>query len=205
MRLPDRLVPVIAMAALVVGLAHAADQTILGKQMQVADPKPGVDATRRKFVGQGKEVASSNTIVGDPSSTGAVARVGIFPSNSQFFYLPQGTDPQSGKPFWRATSTGYTYKDKAGTNGAVKIAQIQKSSGGTFQLKVVALAKNGSISLVPPNTAQSAVCLRLDIVGGDHYATLMTTINSTVVRNDAKLFKLTNSTSGETSCFFGGE
>jgi hypothetical protein len=50
--------------ALGVGLAHAADQTIVGKLLLVKDPKPGVDATKRKIVAQGKEKASGNTIVG---------------------------------------------------------------------------------------------------------------------------------------------
>src|SRR5262249_1907243 len=51
--------------------AYAADQTILGKQELVKDPKPGVDATKRKLLGQANEVGSTNTIVGDPTVDGA--------------------------------------------------------------------------------------------------------------------------------------
>src|SRR5262249_22486478 len=64
---------VAAVVALAVS-AGAADQTILGKQLQVKDPKPGVDATKRKGLGQGKEENSPNTIVGDPTMAGARRR-----------------------------------------------------------------------------------------------------------------------------------
>jgi hypothetical protein len=183
----------VALFALV-GLAYAADQTILGKQVLVKDPKPGVDPTKRKIVGHGKESASPNTIGGDPTVSGAVVRIfveGAFPV-SQTFPLPPGTDPASGKPFWSTSGSGFTYKDKAGTNGAVTVAQIKKSGSGTFQIKVVALAKHSPIALVPPNPGSSA-CLLLEIGGGDRYHVLLPPApNSSIKKNDAKTFRITN-------------
>src|SRR5262249_39376412 len=56
-------------------VAYAADQTILGKSLQVKDPKPGVDPAKRTIVGLGKEKNSPNTIVGDPTVAGAILTV----------------------------------------------------------------------------------------------------------------------------------
>jgi hypothetical protein len=82
------------------GIGYAADQTILGKQVLVKDPKPGVDPTKRKVVGQGKETASPKSIVGDPTTSGAVLTIFVEgpPSSSQVFNLGAGTDPATGKP-----------------------------------------------------------------------------------------------------------
>jgi len=69
----------------------ATDQTILGKQVLVKDPKPGVDPTKRKVVGQGKESNSPNTIVGDPTVTGAVVTIFLNgTAESQLFNLGTG-------------------------------------------------------------------------------------------------------------------
>jgi hypothetical protein len=182
------VLPLLALTA----LGYAADQTILGKQVLVRDPKPGVDATKRKIVGQGKESASPNTIVGDPTVSGAVLTIfteGATSAN-QVFNLGTGTDPATGKPYWSTASTGFTYKDKAGTNSAVKVAQIKRSNSGTFQIKVVALAKNSAISLVPPNPGTSA-CLVFAIGGGDRYHVLLPPVpNSAVKKNDVKTFQI---------------
>jgi hypothetical protein len=56
-------------------MIHAADQTILGKRLLVKDPKPGLDPTKRKIVAEGKEKASPDGIVGDPTLVGATATV----------------------------------------------------------------------------------------------------------------------------------
>lgn len=78
-----------------VSLVHAADQAILGNKFQVKDPKPGIDATKRTVVGQGKEKGSPNTIVGDPTVAGAALTVFAngAESSSQTYYLP----PPSGR------------------------------------------------------------------------------------------------------------
>lgn len=175
-----------------VGLLHAADQTILGKQLLVKDPKPGVDATKRKIVAQGKEKASGDTIVGDPTVGGATVTVFVEGATSanQVFLLPQGTDPATGKPFWSAAGSGFKYKDAKGANGPVKLAQIRKSGSGTFQIKVVALGKNEPVTLTPPNPGTSG-CMRLEVEGGDRYHVLLPPApNSTVKKNDAQTFLL---------------
>ena len=82
--------------------AIAADQTILGKRLVIADP--GV-ATKRKVVCTAREPLSPNTLVGDPSVEGGVLEVianGGTPS-AQSFTLPQGTTSK-GRPFWSGTA-----------------------------------------------------------------------------------------------------
>jgi hypothetical protein len=175
-----RGVSIIALAGFAVGLAYAADQTILGKQEQVKDPKPGVDATKRKLIGQAKEKVSPNTIVGNPTVTGA--SIEFFAtgttSTSQTFPLPAGN--------WKASSTGFKYKDSAGVAGPVKVAAITKSKSGTFQIKAVVLGKLGPINVVPPNLGVSG-CVRLTINGGDSYDVAFNP-PSTIKKNDVKTF-----------------
>ncbi len=148
-------------------VATAADQTVLGSKLIVKDP--GI-ASKRSAIGAGKEAASANTIVGNPTMNGAVLELEANggSSSAQTFSLPQGIS-STGKPFWVAVGTkGYKYKDK-GENGPVQIVKIQRSSSGTFSIKAVIKAKYGSLSVMPPNPGTDG-CLALTIVGGDRYS-----------------------------------
>src|SRR5689334_15630047 len=86
--------------------AFGADQQILGSQFLVKDPST---PDKRAFVGKAKELASPNTLVGDPTVDGATLTVRADGDNptTQTIPLPQGTG-LSGKPFWSGTpTTGY--------------------------------------------------------------------------------------------------
>ena len=186
------IVALVAVVATAVGVAYALDQKVLGKQLQVKDPKPnpGGDPLKRKVVDQAKEKPSDNTIVGDPTVNGAVLTISVTgaTSTSQVFNLPQGIDPSSGKPFWATSgSTGFKYKDKDGTNSPVKTAQIKLSGGGTFQIKAVALGKNGPINVLPPNPGLGG-CALFEINGGDRYHMLF--VLGTVKKDDIKTFMI---------------
>lgn len=185
----------LAVALVSVAAVQAADQTILGKRFLLKDPQPGVDATQRRIVAQGREVASSNQVVGDPTAAGGTLTVIVSGATSanQVFSLPQGTDPSSGKPFWSsASASSFKYRDPNGANGPVKTLHVKRSTTGTFQIKVVALGKNGPITLAPPNPGASA-CMRLDLGSGDRYSVVMPpALNSTVSKNDAEAFLLKN-------------
>ena len=139
----------IALAAIVgcVGIAVAADQTILGKSITVKQ-KPG-DATSRKVTGSGKEKNSPNTIVGNPTVGGGTLTIGnpllpgpagggvlqVFANGgtptSQTFNLPQGTS-SGGNLFWLQTNTGWKYRDANGDQGPVKYVLIKRSPSGSF-------------------------------------------------------------------------
>jgi hypothetical protein len=160
------------------GLALAADQSILGKALSVKDPKPGVDATKRKVIASAKEESSPNTIVGDPTllspAGGGVLEVSVTGAVdlSQTFVLPQGTS-SSGQAFWAATSTGFTYQDPSGDQGAVRSVTIKRSAGGTVVLKAKVLGKNGPIDVLPPNDGTAgcvALQLGVDAGFGDRYS-----------------------------------
>jgi hypothetical protein len=171
------------------GVLHATDQTIQGKRLLVKDPKPGLDSTKRKIVAEGKEKASPDSIVGDPTLVGATATV--FESGatsiSEAFVLPPTVDPATGHSPWAATRSGFEYKDPKGANGPVKLAEIKKSSSGTFQIKLVVQAKNGNVTLTPPNPGTSG-CLRLDIGSTRYHVLLPPAPDGTVTKNDARTF-----------------
>ena len=149
-------------------VAHGADQTVLGNQLNV---KAGATPDKRKIIVKAKEKASDNVLVGDPLTGGATLTVSAngTTSTSQTFNLPVGTSTMTGKPFWSGSlAKGYKYKDPKRENGPVKIAQIKKTPGGVFQIKVVIDAKGGSVTVVPPNTGTFG-CAQLTLGTGDSY------------------------------------
>jgi len=150
------------------GLAYAADQTILGNQLLLKNPSTNA---KRKVVGKAKEAASSNGIVGNPTTLGGVLQINATGGTPtiQTLVLPQGTSGITGKPFWTGDAIkGFKYKDPKGENGPVKVAQIKKSASGTFSIKTVLVGKNGLILVVPPNPGTGG-CFRLTLNGGDSY------------------------------------
>jgi len=182
----------LVMVGVLGGYAVAADQILLGRTFQVKDGAPGVDATKRKVVGLAKEKASPNFIVGDPTAGGATLQVivdGGSPS-SQSFALPQGLG-STGKPFWKATGTGFVYKDSLGDQGAVKTLVIKRSASGNFVLKAVLLGKGGPITVLPPNPGTEAF-VTLDLSGGDRYCMQYGGAVGGLIKNVGnKLFKVT--------------
>lgn len=156
-------------------VAHAADQTILGKSYVLKDPKPGVDPSVRSCVVLGKELASSNTVVGNPISGGAQIDIAANGANSgvQQFFLPAGAATPPG-PGWKALGTlGFSYKDSAGVNGPVKVAIIKRASNGTFLVKAVIKGALGPgpqphITVLPPAPGNDGG-MRFTIGAGDSY------------------------------------
>src|SRR5262245_29502767 len=65
----------VAVVLLSAALASAADQTVLGRKMLVADPLPGVNPNQRRFAAQAKEPLPDDTVVGDPVANGATLQV----------------------------------------------------------------------------------------------------------------------------------
>lgn len=174
--------------------AHAADQTVLGKQLLVKDPST---ADKRKIIVKAAEDATDNTLVGDPTVNGATFSVALYGTTetSQLFTLPQGTDAK-GKPFWSGDAIkGFKYKDSAGENGPVKGVQV-KIKNGVFQMKAILSGKNGSITTVPPNAGDDA-CAQLSIGSGDSYSVRFAT--GDVTNKEGKLFKVKDPTT-QASC-----
>ena len=166
-------------------LVRAADQTVLGKQLQVKNPST---PDKRKVLLQAAEAATDNTLVGDPTVGGATVSIALYggTSSSQVFTLPQGTNAK-GKPFWKGDATaGFAYKDAKGENGPVKLAQL-KIKNGTFQLKVLISGKNGTITVLP-DADTSGACTALSITGGDSYSVRFG--DGTVTNKAPKLVKI---------------
>lgn|SRR5262245_29531207 len=80
----------------VVGLAHAADVPVVGKQILVKDPKPGLDPTKRKVVEQVRSPLPLVGFVGNPAANGAELSIFLHgaTSTNQVFSLGTGVDPQ---------------------------------------------------------------------------------------------------------------
>lgn len=185
---------VAALLVVALGAASAADQEIVGRLIRVKDPKPGIDPSQRELVGCGRDAGGTATLSGDPAANAGGA-ITFFVNGgswtSQTFPLPQGIDPGSGKTFWRATSSGFRYKDARGTNGPVRNVQI-RSAGGRFGVKAAVLGKLGPITLLPPNPGVTA-CVRLDIAGGDSYHVLLPpSPSATIAKNDDRAFVMRN-------------
>lgn len=158
------------------------DQTILGGQILVKDPKPGVPE-KRSLVVAGKESNSSDTVVGDPTTGGATLRIDVTgtATATQTFTLPAAG--------WKATKTGFKYADSKLLLGPVKSALIQVSKG-KFQLKAVLGGKTGAIALLPPNPGASA-CAVFEIAGGDRYhVSFPGPPDAKIAKNDAKTFQV---------------
>jgi len=181
---------VVVSLALVTGVwapsaAPAADQTILGRSLVVKNPST---SDRRKLSSRAKEVASPNTIVGDPTVDGAVLTVianGANPT-TQVFDLPQGAT-LTGKPFWKASGPArFKYKDAKGEQGAVRTVIIGKTPSGIFTMKIQIQGKNGPLDVVPPNPGTDAA-ITLALGGGDRYC-LKFGPDAQVVNHDAELF-----------------
>jgi hypothetical protein len=149
-------------------VSFAADQTILGNQLLLKNPGA---PEKRQIVTKASEKASPNTLVGNPTVSGATLTVTANGANPsvQTFALPGGNAP-SGKPYWSGDAVkGFKYKDPKGDAGPVKAAQIKKSGKGTFQIKATISGKTDPVSVVPPNPGTDG-CVLLTILGGDSYS-----------------------------------
>ena len=175
----------VALAASLPLTSHAADQTVLGNRLQVKE-----SGSKRKVVVKAKEVATDDSIVGNPIANGAMLEVrttGDTPT-SQAFTLATGTSPATGKSFWTGNPVkGFKYKDSKGENSAVKVAQIKKTGSGVFKIKAVIDSKIGPVSIVPPNLGTGG-CALLSITLGDSYSVEFGP-TSQITNKGAMLFK----------------
>jgi hypothetical protein len=149
---------------------QAADQAVLGKLLLVKNPST---PDKRKVVMKAMEPASGASIVGDPSVDGAALVIDAIggSTNSETYDLPAGVSAATGKPFWQGDATkGFKYKDRAGENGPVKVAQIKKTGGGMFRVKAVISGKLGAVSLQPPDQGTRGCALLTIGGGGDSYS-----------------------------------
>jgi hypothetical protein len=180
----------LAVAALLLSRAVAwtADQTILGNLFLVKDPAPDAspDPTKRIIKVLAKESSSPNTIVGDPTVSGATLRIIANGGTDydQTFPMPA--------PGWTLTTTGFKYRD-AGTFGAVRSAYI-KARSGKFLIKAILKGSQGLITVEAPNPGTDGGGI-LAIAGGDSYCMAFGgaaggTITNFPPGNPFKLFKV---------------
>jgi hypothetical protein len=157
------------------------------KTLLVKNPPAG--ATKRKILWKVRELASTNTVEGNPMTGGATLRVQLTPGGDQCFDLPAGNWSPVG-------SIGFKYKDADLSEGAVKVAMIKKTPAGTFLVKAL-LRGNGPETInVVPNNPTTAYAVNLAIGGGDEYCSATGT--ATPNPNNATTFKAKNDTTPAT-------
>ena len=187
-----RALLVLSIVAMLPLRALGTEQLVLGNQLLVKNPSA---PEKRKVVVKAKETTSDNTIVGDPTLTGASITItahGGTPT-TQTYPMPNGTSSVTNKPFWSGDVTkGYKYKDAKGENGPVKTGLIKKTANGTFQIKAVLIAKVNPIDTVPPNDGTDG-CATLTLGGaGDAYS--MKFADGVVTNKGALQFKVSKPT-----------
>jgi endonuclease/exonuclease/phosphatase family metal-dependent hydrolase len=165
--------------------APAADQTVLGRQIVVRDPRSD-DPSRRTVIAVAKETGSNATLVGDPTVGGA--RLELIAngtaSSAQVFPLAQGT-AAGGDAFWSATGpSSYRYRDLAGEQGPVRLVRIHRGRNGTFRVIAKLIAGPWPFDIVPPNAGTDGF-LTISISGGDRYCVQYGTDGSNVNRGSS--------------------
>jgi hypothetical protein len=166
---------------------------ILGKTLEIKDPRPA-DPSRRQVVVDARELASSDGLdpatVADSGATLTISAVGGTPSG-QTFSMPA--------PWTLLGTTGVRYVDNRGVNGQVKLAQLSKTAKGTFELRVKIQGKVGPgeqplVQIVPPNPGTGA-SVRLQVNGGVEYCVgFGGAAGGQIANKGATSFKVTNPT-----------
>ncbi|HYB99570.1 MAG TPA: alpha/beta hydrolase-fold protein [Candidatus Limnocylindrales bacterium] len=131
-------------------------QTVLGRKLQIR--VPAGEPARATIRGLAREMASPDTLAGDPTTSGATLEViaAGAKSSNQVFELPA-----SG---WKASGNGFKF---AG-DGAVRKASISRSPSGVFQIKFGMSGAGGDIDVVPPDPGDSGG-FTLTVNGGASY------------------------------------
>lgn len=191
---------VVAAAALLLcaAPAPAADQTVLGRLFLVKDPAPdsAPDITKRRNKVIAKEYPSTNTIVGDPTVSGASLRLIANGGTSGDHTYVLASARWTGVP-----GVAFKYKDD-GTYGPIRKVLIV-SKNDKFYIKALLDGRIGFLALEPPNPGTDAAAT-LTINGGDTYCMMFggaaggTVINSPP-GNPFKLFAIRNPTA-ENGC-----
>ncbi len=149
--------------------------------LQLLSVKNPSDPTARRVTFKAKSPRNSGTfIVGNPTVNGATLNVKL-DSVTRCFSLPA-----SG---WSRFGPTYTYVDRSGAHGPVKLAQIKQNGGGGIQNKAVILGKGGTVDIVPPNPGVQGD-LDFFIGGGGEYCA--STGGGTLGPNNAKNFRARN-------------
>src|SRR5215468_6588110 len=109
----------LAVILLVPATTRANEQTVRGFQLSVKNPST---PEKRKIGLSAKEVASDDTLAGDPVANGATLTIRLTGGtiDGDTYTLATGTSPTTGKPFWSGDAAkGFKYKDPKGDNGPV--------------------------------------------------------------------------------------
>jgi len=160
--------------------AHAVNEVVLGKKVNIANP----NSTARSFLGLGKETPTAYGTPGvaglnagnDPITAGAVLVVKTVGTSGvqETFNLPGTPFIDGDNPGWKATATGYMYKDPKSIFGPVKVVVIKKTGSDLLMVKAKIVGTDPGtgpldIDVAPPNTGTEAGMTLTINNGGDSF------------------------------------
>ena len=178
-----RLLFAALLVVLVPPRAHAADQTVRGKELLVRDPST---IARRQVVLKAIEPGTDNSVVGDPTANGASLMIAVYggTASAQTYPLPSTN--------WTGdVNHGFKYKDTHGAHGPVKRVKIKKTGSGGFQISAIINGKNGPVTVLPPDAGTKG-CALLSLGGGDSYSVRFA--DGSITNDGDKMFRVKDPT-----------
>jgi hypothetical protein len=131
------------------------------QRLFLRNPDPGGDATKRRMSFKAKHGPEiPNTVVGDPTLTGATLHVKLASGADQCFDLPAAGWSPIGP-------LGFRYIDFDGP-GAVTNLSIKRGPSGVFAIKMSLSGRLGPLDIIPA-VGQAGFDLNFAVVGGDEY------------------------------------
>jgi hypothetical protein len=181
----------IAIAWLLVAVAPAGAQTILGYRFYVLE-KPGYPESRKVAI-KAAEALSPELITGDPATNGAILMLilnGATPS-TQVIALPPGARWRGISQVTPLDKAVWKYRESSFSRVTpVRSLQYARSSSGKFKIMVTLDARYVPLDVFPPNPGTYAGMV-LGIPNGDFYCVNFGGVaGGTIARNDATSFKV---------------
>lgn len=168
--------------------AQAATQTILGRKLVIkAYGAPTTNYVRLLS----KEVASSETVVGNPVAGGGTLRITMEPAPFLAAWEETFDLPAAG---WTAAGTsGFRFSNKV-VGGPVKKLLVKKTTSGVFVVKAVVKGSDGPVGTSPPESERD-IGVFVELGGGDAYCSGFGSATGGMLELDFRYYKVTNPTS----------
>lgn len=166
---------VAAVAAFATPPAEAVEQLTATKRIRVVNPASGNRVVSYKAITTG----GANTIVGDPTATGASMHVRLTAGGQQCFLMPAAG--------WTGSGSIFKYRESTPTL-RVK-AVLKESPSGLFRLVFKA---RGTAITVSPGNPTTTYDANFRIAGGDNYCSGGPQTGATTVANTATAYVIAN-------------
>jgi hypothetical protein len=171
---------------MLVGVAQAANQNVLGNAIVIKDPQAAAAPNpKQKITVKAKD--TGETIVGDPVANGATLRITTSGDNPTTQSFTMDKNCWSGS----VLSGKLKYKsDGSALCGPVKAALIRLTpTKFTFKAILANKTDGGGIVIIPPGGSTPGSCVLLTLGGGDSYSVKFTPGDGITTSKDGILYK----------------